>query len=168
MRYVSSADHRDGRCRVRHALSSPFSFLRTRLLPLGQIIATGLLVSACASAHSSYDRPAHMGANNTGWTAPRVAVAAPPKVVEMEDDGLAVQAPPRKRKHAEPDDPSEPFSRNYGPAPEGVEPARVEPRPMRKAEGVPPVLRSRATPMSPAEVQTIISAAMVAHELRNP
>lgn len=41
--------------------------------------------------------------------------------VEVEDDGLPSQAPPPVRIHDIPDDPSEPFSKNYGGAnPSGV------------------------------------------------
>ncbi len=35
--------------------------------------------------------------------------------VVMEDDGLPAQTPPLRRQTSEPDDPSEPFSPNYGP-----------------------------------------------------
>ena len=34
--------------------------------------------------------------------------------VEIEDDGLEAQHPPMRRKTSEPDDPTEPFSPNYG------------------------------------------------------
>ena len=37
--------------------------------------------------------------------------------VEMEADGLPAQAPPLRREPSAPDDPSEPFSPNYGPRP---------------------------------------------------
>ena len=35
--------------------------------------------------------------------------------VVMEDDGMPVQTPPLRRQQPEKDDPSEPFSPNYGP-----------------------------------------------------
>jgi hypothetical protein len=37
--------------------------------------------------------------------------------VEIEGDGLEAQRPPRQRANTEPDDPSEPFSPNYGSVP---------------------------------------------------
>ncbi|MFN3869344.1 MAG: hypothetical protein ACK4MF_09790 [Hyphomicrobiaceae bacterium] len=45
----------------------------------------------------------------------QVAVAAPRE--ELEDDGLPVQRPPLLERRRLPDDPSEPFSPNYGSAP---------------------------------------------------
>lgn len=45
-----------------------------------------------------------------------VAQADSPRV-EIEPDGLPAQTPPRRRSLEEPDDPSEPFSPNYGGAP---------------------------------------------------
>lgn len=38
--------------------------------------------------------------------------------VAMEDDGLPAQIPPLRRAKPEQDDPSEPFSPNYGPPPQ--------------------------------------------------
>jgi hypothetical protein len=55
-----------------------------------------------------------------GWDvgAPQspMADAGRPRV-EMEADGLPAQAPPLRREPSAPDDPSEPFSPNYGPRP---------------------------------------------------
>jgi hypothetical protein len=45
--------------------------------------------------------------------------------VEIEGDGIEGQLPPRRRAEDTPDDPSEPFSPNYGAAPaadQGVAP----------------------------------------------
>lgn len=142
-----------------------------RILRIAKVLAVGLLVSACASSHASYEYP-----SNVGMSAPsRVAVAVPK--VELEDDGLAVQAPPRVRKNAEPDDPSEPFSPNYGPGPLPGEPAAepVKRQPVnlpagraRRANGSTVILRSRVSPMSAQEAEDIIAQAVVAHEVRNP
>src|SRR5437879_1484388 len=46
---------------------------------------------------------------------------------EIEDDGLPAQVAPPAAMRREPDDPSEPFSRNYGPRP----PARLSGPPTR-------------------------------------
>ena len=43
--------------------------------------------------------------------APRIAQQS---TADAEDDGLPAQAPPPARIRAAPDDPSEPYSRNYG------------------------------------------------------
>ncbi|MGQ0672264.1 MAG: adhesin [Hyphomicrobium sp.] len=50
--------------------------------------------------------------------------------VDLEDDGLPSQPPPRTSHRVEPDDPSEPFSPNYGraaasPAPQSGDRARI-------------------------------------------
>lgn len=44
------------------------------------------------------------------------AMQKPP--VDLEDDGMAAQTPPPARIRSAPDDPSEPWSRNYGVPPE--------------------------------------------------
>jgi hypothetical protein len=68
---------------------------------------------------------------------------------EIEDDGLPVQVAPRATLHREADDPSEPFSRNYGPRP----PARLSGPPTR---------------MSSAEEEALIARAIAEHEMRRP
>ena len=157
MRRWSSAGPRHGRCKRQ---------LMIALLPIVKVSVAGLLVSACANSQAAYDQPSNMG----GHGMPQVAVVAAPKV-ELEADGLAVQAPPFKRKRVEPDDPSEPFSRNYGPAPEGTEPAEpasVPVEPPRQAGVAPPILRSRITALSPSEQDAIVARAMAEHERRYP
>ncbi len=47
--------------------------------------------------------------------------------VEIEGDGLEGQRPPRRRASAGPDDPSEPFSPNYGSVPVGAPAAAPAP-----------------------------------------
>ncbi len=63
-------------------------------------------------------------AQTNSYTSDNVAVAKPQAVaqaavVEVEDDGLPAQTPPSGRIRQLPDDPNEPFSRNYG----GVNPS---------------------------------------------
>lgn len=76
--------------------------------------AVCLLLSACASRPATH--------HQAGYWRPH-AQAVPSEYhreharVEMEDDGLPVQAAPVRRRKPEPDDPSEPFSPNYGEAP---------------------------------------------------
>lgn len=65
---------------------------------LGLLLA--ILLTGCAS-QSQYEEGSWYGD-------PRVA---------MEDDGLPAQTPPLRRTKTGPDDPSEPFSPNYGPPP---------------------------------------------------
>ncbi len=62
---------------------------------------------------------------STSWLSPQIAPATsalPPTLgkrpqVEIEGDGLEGQRPPLRRTDETPDDPSEPFSPNYGAAP---------------------------------------------------
>jgi hypothetical protein len=51
----------------------------------------------------------------------------------MEDDGLPSQAPPSANIRQLPDDPSEPYSRNYG----GPNPAAIERKPVDKSAAAP-------------------------------
>jgi hypothetical protein len=69
----------------------------------------------CASQAPQYSSP-HKAMSST-----RLAVA--PMVIEIEDDGLPAQTPPPVRVRMMPDDPSEPFSPNYGRQPVARTPA---------------------------------------------
>ena len=136
-------------------------------IPFIKVISLGLLVSACAASHASYERPSYDRPSNVGAAHERrLAVASPPKI-ELEDDGTAVQLPPRMRHRAKPDDPREPFSPNYGPPPLPSE-TETQPSPPPRQADVGEQLRPRTRPMSDAEVQAIIARAMVEHERRYP
>ena len=140
------------------------------ILQIINVIGVGLLVSACASSQTAYDGYSNVGGPEPNEAA-QVAMSVP-KRVQLEDDGLAVQGPPVKRERAEPDDPSEPFSPNYGPAPAGepdpVEPGHAAPSLVPAAQPQPLPFRSRTRPMTTAEAEAIKVQAMVAHEVRNP
>lgn len=77
--------------------------------------AVALLLAMAAGGCSSTQTAGRSGAS---WSsedeAYRVAYQAPPPRIEFEDDGMEAQVPPPKRIRDEPDDPSEPFSPNYG------------------------------------------------------
>lgn len=77
-------------------------------------LAALLGLAGCSSAQSN------------SYTAENVAVAPPQAVaqsaaVEFEDDGIPAQTPPSGRIRQLADDPSEPYSRNYG----GANPSSV-------------------------------------------
>lgn len=133
------------------------------LLEIVHLIGVGLLVSACASSHAGYD-----GHSNVGGPLPAQTVFAVPPVFERQEAGVSAPAQPQVRKHGEPDDPSEPYSPNYGPAPATEEPASQPRAPLRQARRQPFEYYSRTTPMSETEVQSIRVQAMIAHEQRNP
>ena len=87
-------------------LPGPASVLGRSLVPL-----FAMLVAGCAQS-GTYTPQSW----NVGGPQPAMAGAVRPRV-EMEADGLPAQTPPLRRESAEPDDPSEPFSPNYGPRP---------------------------------------------------
>lgn len=68
-----------------------------------------VLLTGC-SARSEYGPSANVG---MAGEARQVAVATPVKE-EIEDDGLLAQRPPLMGRSPRPDNPNEPFSRNYG------------------------------------------------------
>ena len=74
-------------------------------------------------------------------------VAVPPAPrEEREDDALPVQRPPLARSVRQPDDPSEPFSRNYGgPAPAAPRRAAAIP------DDLPPAFRKKLIVATGAE-----------------
>ena len=76
-------------------------------------------VGGCASTQA----PSYVAQNS----APRVVAQAAPTT---EDDGLPAQAPPPAYIRQLPDDPSEPFSPNYG----GGNPAAMKPPPSAKTQ----------------------------------
>lgn len=88
------------------ALSRPTALLIPLLcLALGACSTTG----ATGPAATSYYRAPVTGID------PQLRANAPP--VEVEADGIEAQLPPRRRVHQIPDDPTQPYSPNYGSIP---------------------------------------------------
>ena len=112
-----------------------------------------LVLGGCVTARNS---PSYQPSAAVPPAHPQVAVATPPKVT-VEADGLPGQSPPRKRPLGEKDDPSEPFSPNYGPPPIDAE--------QPPAESGPPIHKVR---MSEADAARIVETAIIAHEIRQP
>lgn len=84
--------------------SSPASAVRALLM------LTSVALAGCATSQArTYDSPTRVSASSRYEAAPDGA-----GTVEMEDDGVPVQPPPVARQTLEPDDPSEPYSPNYG------------------------------------------------------
>jgi hypothetical protein len=108
----------------RGVASTRLSLLRAWLGPVGLAVA----LAGCATS----------AAEPTPASRPFAQVDR----VEMEDDGLPAQAAPPAGIRSQPDDPREPFSRNYGPQPRA--------------------------PLSPAEQDALIARAIAAHEMRRP
>jgi hypothetical protein len=76
-----------------------------------------------------------------GGPQPAVADAGRSRV-EIEADGLPTQTPPLRRESSETDDPSEPFSRNYGPRPAPAPAMKAAAAPSLSND-LPPALRRR-------------------------
>jgi len=70
-------------------------------------------LGACSTTGSTTQAPVWYGANAPDQMAG--LGAGPP--VEVEDDGIEAQRPPPLRAQRVPDDPTEPYSRNYGSVP---------------------------------------------------
>ncbi|MEQ1717588.1 MAG: adhesin [Hyphomicrobium sp.] len=124
-----------------------FAFVcRAKPAFLGCALAAVIGLAGCSSAGSSR----YSAENTTVSPARAVAQAA----VEMEDDGLPSQTPPSVSIRQLPDDPNEPFSRNYG----GGNPAAVEaasPQEPGKTPGRQPVVPAD---LPPAFRQKLVTA----------
>lgn len=97
----------------------PATRVRACSAPLVAVIAITILEVGCASNNGAYYAEA-----------PAVAAyAARSPGVQTEDDGLPSQMPPSPRIRQMPDDPTEPYSRNYG----GPNPSALKPSPSMRA-----------------------------------
>jgi hypothetical protein len=93
-----------------------------------------LALTGCASApHQDY--------SSAGTDGVRVAQA-----VEVEADGLPAQTPPSARIRQTPDDPNEPFSRNYGGANPSAEASQTSPVDRAPVRAPAPVIPSDLPP----------------------
>jgi hypothetical protein len=73
-------------------------------------------LAACSSTGSAPQPTSWYATEAPGAMAGMVPMRAGPPV-EVEDDGIEAQRPPRARVRALPDDPAEPYSPNYGSVP---------------------------------------------------
>lgn len=91
---------------------------RTRALPLGGRALGWLIVAALAGGCSAHDS-GPQSVNVWPWSQEpqKVAALVPPPKPDVEDDGVEAQVAPPRSIREQPDDPREPWSRNYGPAP---------------------------------------------------
>ncbi len=92
------------------ALASGSPPVKTR----GAFFTHAAVAVVIASLGGCASNPANSTAQNS---AANIRVAQ--TVTDIEDDGLPAQTPPKPRAQQSPDDPTEPFSRNYG----GVNPS---------------------------------------------
>ena len=158
---------------LRHGcLPSSLVVTAARVCVFGPLV----LVAGCATNKPSYVY---------GSGAQQMA-AAQARKVEMEDDGQPVQPPPARAMHPAEDDPSQPWSPNYGkgvvpsaPArapnlnlPRQVEAAVPAPIPAAMPAAWPVTFRVATTStgslkqLSNAEADTIMARAINTHEMR--
>lgn len=107
---------------------SPARVARAAIVPL--LVAAAVLGQAgCATDNNTYNASAPATVAYA-----RTASAG----TEIEDDGLPSQAPPAANIRQMPDDPSEPYSRNYG----GPNPAAIHNAPVDKTASKPSPARA--------------------------
>ena len=108
---------------------------------------------------------------------PRYAGAAMPQQVterqwkvEIEEDGKPAQAPPVRRMRPDEDDPSQPWSPNYGRSgSSGPVPAVPVPQPSVPRTPWPkPVETSVRRTLGEADADALVTRAVTAHEMRRP
>ncbi len=155
-------------------------------------IALATLLSACANTGAPPYAQSYAGGpqHYAGEPQQKVAIVTPRPKLKLEDDGLPQQAPPRRRFGQEPDNPTEPYSPNYGAPPVAAE----EPAPpastfQRRAFLAPPPHASAPSsyPRQPtrhnvrvhknempsgsfsnAKAERLIAQAIAKHEMYNP
>ena len=120
------------------------------------VIGFAVVASGCASSR----QPSYVN----GPMAQVVPAPIPVRSerVEIEDDGKPAQVPGRRIRPEE-DDPSQPWSSNYG---RGVTPKPIK-LPPRLIDATAPAARdSRRVQVSDADAETIMARAIAAHEMR--
>lgn len=140
------------------------------------VIGLSVVASGCATSQQQptyvggpYASQPHYGQANQ--VAPTRVSAPQPRKIEIEEDGKPSQQPPARRMRPEEDDPTQPWSPNYGktadPGQLPAEPAARNPGPkaieasLRNTAAVP------ARRLSNTEADSIIARAISAHEMRN-
>ena len=111
---------------------------RVGFLACAGVFVLALGVSGCATTRTPTYQSG-MGVGGPRGYASADGYRSPPQ--EIEADGLPSQAPPLRRKDPLPDDPSQPFSPNYGPPP--LETAEALPRDRYVPSDLPPDFRRR-------------------------
>ena len=138
------------------------------------VIGLGVVASGCAANK----QPTYVGGPYAG-----AHQVAPSRVnelrkVEIEDDGRPAQSPPVRKMRPEEDDPTQPWSPNYGkgaaaPASEPAVPQEQLPRApwpkpveasVRTTASAPLVMATRR--LSEAEAEDVMARAVAAHEMR--
>lgn len=132
------------------------------------IACSAVLLAGCMSSHSG-SLLGRSDAANPAIALQRAHMAQmqPPHVVELEDDGLPVQTAPFRTRQQRPDDPSEPFSPNYGsPPPQKPSKDRQAWAPM--VDETPNTHVAGWQRIDPVDAEIVVSRALSEHERRFP
>lgn len=127
-----------------------------------------LVLAGCGSGHSnSFAGRSDIGNPAIALQRAHMAQMQKPHVEDLEADGLPVQTAPFRTRQRRADDPSEPFSPNYGSQP--------VPEAQHEREAHAPHLLGRRhvsvagwRALDPVEAEILVSRALAAHEQRNP
>jgi hypothetical protein len=143
------------------------------------VIGLAVVLSGCAaSKQPNYAGAPYPGDDHRVASQPMPQrTAETQKKVEIEGDGLPAQAPPARAMRPEEDDPSQPWSPNYGRGGSAPIPAQhSKPRPVQvqaMLTTAPPGV-TEPTPRQPtsrrlseSEADQMIARAVAAHEMRN-
>jgi hypothetical protein len=144
--------------------------LRPKFVRLARILAFGL-IGAGFSGCATQQPPSYAGVYQP--------VAERPWKTEVEDDGRPAQVPPVRRARPEEDDPSQPWSPNYG---KGSPKGQTAPVPPARQANMPPLIDTSAVAssdvssvrerparvLSTAEADSVLLRAIQNHESRRP
>jgi hypothetical protein len=145
----------------------------TRVAARLSVIGLAIVASGCATNQ----RPSYVNGPSSQISGQKVASVAKE---DLEDDGKPAQAPPLRRALPEEDDPSQPWSPNYGGpnsssgSPSG-QPSTNSPRPAPKSrpKSYDALVRpddggvQRSAQLTRAQQDDVITRAISAHEMRN-
>jgi hypothetical protein len=150
-----------------------FARPHSHISTLVRVFALGLAGVGLTGCATSQQPPQYAGVYQPPAPIPQ---AGPDRKADVEADGRPAQLPPARRPLPEEDDPSQPWSPNYG-RPPGTYQRPVAP-PARSAavrapqpQPVPQVQTTAALPertLRAAEADAVILRAIQAHEVRKP
>jgi hypothetical protein len=141
----------------------------TVLVRAALLTTSALILAGCVSSHTSpFAGRSDVGNPAIALQRAHMAQMRKPDVAELEDDGLPVQTAPFRTRRPAVDDPSEPFSPNYG-APDTPR-KRVNERQARtwQPDAAPKTTVAGWRQLSPVEAEILVSRALAAHERRHP
>ena len=134
------------------------------------VVGAAAVVSGCATN----SQPSYMGGPSAGAPVP-TRVNELQRKVEIEDDGKPAQAAPIRRSRPEDDDPTQPWSPNYGKGgtatpplnePAGL-PRHTWPKPIETSMKTAAIALHASRRLNDAEADSVIARAISAHEMRN-